>query len=148
MPLVTALARKPKVTSGLRFHQDGRATAVGNYRNCNSTNSLVHKSFLVENSIQKSSDYLFCFHLDAMLWIKEVEMVDSLDEMKIFAISQWKGFSKLRDAGCEDRFCSYQDHSEFPVQEERQSPGAERPRRGLVSSRVTDRLPCCTTTSE
>ena len=41
-----------------------------------------------------------------MLWIKEVEMVDSLDEMKIIAISQWKGFSKLRDAGREDRFCS------------------------------------------
>ena len=34
-----------------------------NYRNCNSTNSLIHNRSLVENSIQKSSHYLFwLFH--------------------------------------------------------------------------------------
>ena len=44
---------------------------------------------------------------DAMLWIKEVEMVDSLDELKS---SRWKEFSKLRDAGRENCFCSEQDH--------------------------------------
>ena len=30
---------------------------------------------------------------------------------KVLAISQWKGFSKLRDAAREDRLCSEQDHS-------------------------------------
>ena len=38
----------------------------------------------------------------------------------ILAISLWKGFSKLRDAGREDCLCSEQDHLEFPVQEEGQ----------------------------
>ena len=60
------------------------------------------------------------FPLDAMLWIKEVEMVDSLDELKS-SRSVWKRFSKFRDAGREDCLCSEQDHPEFPVQEECQS---------------------------
>ena len=42
-------------------------------------------------------------------------------------------FSKFRDAGREDVFCSEQDHPEFSIQEEGQS-------RGLVSTRKTDRL--------
>ena len=54
------------------------------------------------------------FPSDAMLWIKEVEMVDSLDA-KILAISLRKGFSKLRDARRKDCLCSEQDHPEFPV---------------------------------
>ena len=55
---------------------------------------------------------------EALLWIKEVEMVDSFYDKKNLTMSLWKGFSKLRDAGREDRFCSDQDHPEFPVQEE------------------------------
>ena len=51
------------------------------YRNCNSTKSLVHNRFLVwklrfKNQVTTCSD----FPSDAMLWIKKVEMVDSLDE--------------------------------------------------------------------
>ena len=46
-----------------------------------------------------------------------MEIVDSLDELKILAISLWKGFSKLRNAARGDCFCSEQDHLEFPVQE-------------------------------
>ena len=50
-----------------------------------------------------------------MLWIT----VDSLD-VKILAMSLWKGFSKLRDAGREGCLGSEQDHPEFPVQKEGQ----------------------------
>ena len=69
-----------------------------------------------------------------------MEMVDFLDELKILAVSLWKGFSKLRDAGREDSLCSEQDHPEFPLQEEGQPRGAESPERGSVSTRKTDRL--------
>ena len=75
---------------------------------------------------------------DAMLWIKEVEMVDSLDELK--SRDQFTGFSEFRDAGREDCLCSEQDHPEFPVQEEGQPRGAESPKRGPVSTRKIDRL--------
>ena len=66
-----------------------------------------------------------------MLWIKEVEMVDSLDEFKIHAISLRKGFSKLRDAGREDCLCSEQDHPEFQFKkkvslEEQKAPKEDR----------------------
>ena len=45
------------------------------------------------------------------------------------AISLWKGFSKLRDAGREDCLCSEQDHTEFPVQEEGQPRGTKNPKK-------------------
>ena len=61
-----------------------------------------------------------------MLWIEEVEMVDSLDELKSSRSDY--GFSKLRDAGREDCLCSEQDRSEFPLQEEGQSRGTESPK--------------------
>ena len=54
---------------------------------------------------------------------------------EILAISLWTGFSKLRDAGREDRFCSEQDHPEFPVQEDGQSRGTECTKRRSVSTR-------------
>ena len=38
-------------------------------------------------------------------------------------------FSKFRDAGREDCFCSDQDHPEFPIQKEGQSGGTESPER-------------------
>ena len=80
------------------------------------------------------------FPSDALLWIKEVEMVDSLDEIEVLAISLWKEFSKLRDAGCDDCLCSEQDHPEFPFQEEGEPRGTESPKRRPVSTRKTDRL--------
>ena len=62
-----------------------------------------------------------------MLSIKEVEMVDSLDELKS-SRSLYGKFFKLRDAGREDCLGSEQDHPEFPVQKEGQPPGAECPK--------------------
>ena len=86
-----------------------------------------------KNQVTVCSD----FPSEAMLWIKEVEMVDFIGWINIFAIISGKNFS--RDAGREDCFCSEQDHPEFPIQEERQSRGTERPERGPVSKRKTDR---------
>ena len=88
-------------------------------RNCNSTNSLIHNRFLgVENSIQNPSRYLFWFSIRC--YVVDQRSGDGwfFGRVKILAISLWKGFSKLRDAGREDCLCSEQDHPEFPVQEE------------------------------
>ena len=69
------------------------------------------------------------FPSETVFFVKEVEMVDSLDELKILAISLWRGFSKLRDAGREDCLGCEQDHPDFPVQEEGQPRGAESPKK-------------------
>ena len=98
-------------------------------------------SFLVwkirfKNQVTTCSD----FPSDAMLWIKEVEMVDSLEELKSSRSVSGKIF-QIWYAGREDCFCSEQDHPEFPIQEEGQSRGTESPEGGPVSMRKTARLP-------
>ena len=75
-----------------------------------------------------------------MLWIREVEMEDSLEESEVLTINCWEEFLKFRDAGRDDCFCSEQGHPKFSLQEEGQSLGTESPERGPVSSRKTDRL--------
>ena len=114
------------------------------YRNCNSTNSLVHNRFLVWK-IRFTTQVTTCsyFPSDALLlcmWIKEVEMVDSLDELTFLWSASGEDFSKLRDAGREDCLCSEQEHPEIPVQGEGQLGEKESPKRGPVSSRQTGRL--------
>ena len=54
------------------------------HRNCNSTKFPSPQSFLCwKIRFEKSSDHLFSdFPSEAMLWIKEVEMVDSLEEFE------------------------------------------------------------------
>ena len=54
--------------------------------------------------------------------------------IEVFAIRFSKEFSKFRDAGREDCFCSEQDHPEFLIQEG-QSRGTEGPDGGPVSAR-------------
>ena len=80
------------------------------------------------------------FTSEAMLWIKEVEMVDSREDFEVLAIRFWKEFFKLRDVGREDCLCSEKDRPEFPPQEEGQSRGTESPERGPVSTGKTDRF--------
>ena len=63
-----------------------------------------------------------------------------IGRIEVLAISFCKDFSKFRDAGREDCFCSEQDHPEFPIQAEGQSRGTESPEGGPVSTRKTDRL--------
>ena len=55
-----------------------------------------------------------------------MDLVDSVDELKIFAVSCREGFPELRTAGRENCFCFEQDHPEFPLQEEGQSGGTEK----------------------
>ena len=76
----------------------------------------IFQSFLVwkirfKNQVTTCSD----FSLEAMLWIKEVEMVDSLEESK----------SSRPVSGREGCFCSEQNHPEFTIPEEGQSRGTE-----------------------
>ena len=101
------------------------------FRNCNSTNSPNPQSFLVWNCDSKNQATTCSdFPSEAMVWIKEVEMVDSLRGIEVLAIRFWEEFSTFRDAGREDCFCSEQDHPEFPIQEEGQSLGTESPEGG------------------
>ena len=109
------------------------------YRNCNSTNSLIHNRSWCGKFHSETQVTCSDFPSDAMLWNEEVEMVNSLNEFKS-SISLWRGFSKLRDAGREDCFCSEQDHPDFPIQQEGQSRGAESPTRVSVCTRKTDRV--------
>ena len=81
---------------------------------------LNPQSFFLVWNIRFKNQVTTCsdFPSDAMLWIKEVEMVDSLDELK----------------------SSEQDHPEFPAQKQGHPRGAESPERGSFPSRKTDRL--------
>ena len=85
------------------------------------------QSFLVWKIRFKTQVTTCCdFPQDAMLWIKEVEMVDSLDESKSSRSVYGKDSPhfEVLDAKI-DCLCSEQDHPEFPVQEEGQPRGAE-----------------------
>ena len=52
------------------------------YRNCNSTNSPIHNHFMCGKFDSKPKSTCCDFPSGAMLWIKEVDMVDSLDALK------------------------------------------------------------------
>ena len=80
------------------------------------------------------------FPLAGMLWIQEVDMVDSLDVLKSSRSVVGKDFSKFWDAGREDCLDSEQDHPEFPVQKGGQPRGTESSERGPVPKRKTCRL--------
>ena len=108
--------------------------------------SLIPVAFLQNSMVglqrqQKSSDYLFRFCVGCNVMDQRSGDGWFIRGIEVLAISAWKGFSKLRDAGREDCFCSEQDQTrEFPVQEEGQSRETESPERGPVSTRKTDRL--------
>ena len=72
-----------------------------------------------------------------MLWMNEVEMVDSVGEIKSSRSIQGTEFQNFEML---DAFCFEQDHPESLCQEEGQSGGTESPKRGSVSSWKTDRL--------
>ena len=95
------------------------------YRNFKSTSSLHLLHFRLEDKIQKSSDYLFWFSIGHYVMDQRSGDGRFFGRVEILAISLWQGFSKFRDAGREDCFCSEQDHPEFPVQEEGQPRGTE-----------------------
>ena len=67
-----------------------------------------------------------------MQWIKEVELVDSVDELR--SSSSTRGISmpnfEVLDADC---FGTEQNHPEFPFQKKNQSGRNKRPRSRTVS---------------
>ena len=80
------------------------------------------------------------FPSEAVLRIKEVEMVDSSDELKSSRSIAGKNFHNFWDVRCENCFFFEWDHPKFSLQEEGQSRGTESPERGPVSTRKTDHL--------
>ena len=79
------------------------------------------------------------FPSEAMLRIKEVEMVDSLDELKSSRSVNGKDLPNFEMLDAKIA-CSEEDHPEVPVQEDGQSRRTEGPERGPVSMRKTDSL--------
>ena len=80
------------------------------------------------------------FPSDAILWIKEVEMVDSLDELKSSRSVCGKDFPnfEMLDAKIASALNKIIQNSQF--KKEGQHRGAESPKRRPVSTRKTDRL--------
>ena len=98
-------------------------------------------SFLVwktrfKTQVSSGSD----FPSEAVLWIKEVVMVDSLDELKSSRSVYGKHCSnfEMLDAKIASALNKIIHNSHF--KKKGQPPGAESPKRGPVSTRETDRL--------
>ena len=70
------------------------------------------------------------FPTEAMLWIKEVEMVDSVDDLKSSRSVRGTLGPDFELLGRENCFSTEQDHPEYPLQEKGQSGGNERSLRG------------------
>ena len=75
-----------------------------------------------------------------MLWVKEVEMVDSLDQLKSSRSVCGKDFPNFEMLEAKIASALNKNHPDFPAQEEGLSRGTESPARGPASTRKTDRL--------
>ena len=76
-----------------------------------------------------------------MLWIKEVQMVDSVDGLKSSrSIQGFSPFSRFRVSRREDCICLEQNYPEFLLQEKGQSGGTKGSNSRPIPSRKTDRL--------
>ena len=75
-----------------------------------------------------------------MLWIKEVDMVGSLDELKSSRSVSGKNFPNFGMLDAKIASALNKIIQKFPIQEEGQSRGTASPERGPVSTRKTDRL--------
>ena len=120
---------------------DGWTAKTPNFGGCNSTNSLVVNHFLVWR-IQFKIQVTTCsdFPSDAILWIKEVEMFDSLEKLKSSRSVSGKNFPNFEMLDAKIASALKKDHPEFPIQEEGQSRGTECQERRPVSTRKTDRV--------
>ena len=98
--------------------------------------------FSVEISVQKPSDYLFWFSIRCCVVDQRSGDGWFFGWVEILAISLWREFSKLRDAGREDCLCPEQDkiilNSQFKKKVSHEERKAQKG--GPVSTRKTDRL--------
>ena len=108
------------------------------YRSCNSSDAPIHHHFWFwkirfKNQVTTCSD----FPLEAMLWIKEVEMVGSLEELKSSRSVAGKNFPIFEMLDAKIAPDLNKIIQKLPLWEEGQSRGTER---GPVSARKTDRF--------
>ena len=75
-----------------------------------------------------------------MLWIKEVEMVGSVDDLKSSRSIRGTHGPNFEFTRRENCFSTEQNHPEYPLQEKGQSGGNERSKRRPLPPRKTDRL--------
>ena len=87
---------------------------------------MAAQQTVLEDKIQNPSKFLFRFSADAMLWIKEVDLVDSVDELKIFAVNCREGFPEFELLDARTGSALNKIHPEFPLQEIGQSGGTEK----------------------
>ena len=75
---------------------------------------------MLEDKIQNQSMFLFKFPTEAMLWSKELEIGDSVDDQKIIVLySRRYSFPEFRGARRENCIIPEQDHPEFLPQKRR-----------------------------
>ena len=81
------------------------------------------------------------FPTETMLVIKEVELVDSVDDLKSSCSVRGIQMPTFKSTRCEDCFSTEQNHPEYPLQEKGQSGGTKIPKKTPFPSWNTDRLP-------
>ena len=81
------------------------------------------------------------FPTEAMLWIKEVELVDSVDDPKSSCSVRGISMPNIEVLDAEFASALKQNHPEYPIQMKGQSGGTKSPKRRPFLSRKTDRLP-------
>ena len=74
------------------------------------------------------------------MWIKEVELVDSVDDLKSSCSARGIRMPDFESTRCEDCFSTEQNHPQFSLQKKNQSGGTKSTKRGPFPSRKTDRL--------
>ena len=80
---------------------------------------------IFKNEVCSCSQFL----AEAMLWIKEVELVESVDDVKIFVICKRNSTAKFRVIRRENCFSTEQHLPEFSLQDKGESGGTESPKR-------------------
>ena len=89
-------------------------------------NSHNFNVFMLEDKIQNHVSSCSGFLSEAMLWIKEVEIVESVDDLRVIALnSRFYSFHPNFEMLDEDCVCFEQDHPEFLLQDKGQSGGTE-----------------------
>ena len=101
----------------------------------NPSSSLVWKTTF-KTQVTSGSD----LPSEAMLWIKNVEMVDSLDDLKSSRSVYGKDFPKFEMLNAKTTSAQNKIIQNSQFQKEGQPRGAESPNRGPVSARETNRL--------
>ena len=83
--------------------------------------------------------YLLTISTEAMLWIKEVELVDSVDDLKSSCSVRGIQMPNFEVLDAKIASALEPNHPYYPLQEKGQSGGTKSPERGPFPSWKTDR---------